>query len=635
MADPLSELAGRMGILPGFTDVTGQARQTPARTQRALLAAMGVDAGTEAACRDALAEMAARDGALPPWHVARVGRRPDIVLPDDAEWQITREDGRTHAGRGGPLPALPLGRHKLEAGAQVCWLLTAPARLPLPPRCWGLIAPLAGLRTQTEGGIGDYTDLGRMAQAASQYGAAFLGINPVHAGFPTDPAVFSPYTPSHRRRLSTLHIPVNYAGSHTPLIDYAHDIPARMAALETAFAAFEDSGRTAAFDAYLQAAGESLTRFATHQALSERHGAYWQNWPAALQDPESTETARAAADLAPRLRFHGWLQWRAETALQDAARAAADSGMALGLYLDLAVGTHPHGAETWEDRSSFAHGASLGAPPDAFALDGQNWQLAPFNPRALIETGFAPLAETLRRQLRSAGMLRIDHILGFERAYWVPDDPDAPGAYVQMPRDAMLAVARIEAARAGAVIVGEDLGNIPDGLQKALAASGVLGCRLTIFEQVGRKTPRFRSPGAYPKATIASFSTHDLPTWKGWREGREISARTDRGLLDAEFDTQAQEHRRAEVAALDRATGAFCDAAPDSAARMHTHLAQTGSQVVAVQIENILDMLDQPNLPGTVTEYPNWQQRLPQDIDTTKDDPRLEEAARIMSDNGR
>ncbi|PIL13606.1 hypothetical protein P775_26970, partial [Puniceibacterium antarcticum] len=526
-------------------------------------------------------------------------------------------------------------------------LLVAPARLPLPPRLWGLIVPLAGLRPAARGGIGDYADLGQMAVGLGAHGAAFLGINPVHAGFATDPAGFSPYTPSHRRRLSTLHLSVpQTAQPGAPLIDYATDIPTRMAALEDAYATFTQSVDHSQFDAYLIREAAPLQTFATHQALSDIHGAHWNRWPVALQDPASDAVRQAARDLAPRIRFHAWLQWLAEDQLGQAARAAREAGMALGLYLDLAVGTHPHGAETWEDRASFAFGATLGAPPDAFAKDGQNWNLAPFSPQALIDGQFAALAQTLRRQFRVAGMLRIDHILGFDRAFWVPDG--APGAYVQMPLDAMLAVLRIEATRAGAVVVGEDLGNTPEGLQKALARSGILGCRLTLFEQTGRKTPRFRSPRAYPQASIASFSTHDLPTWDGWRQGHDITLRHDLDMIDPKVAASARIRRHAEVAALDRATAT--DTATDTAtgtttntdaeraadvSKMHNHLGCSDSRVAALQIENILRIVEQPNLPGTTIAYPNWRQRLPAGADELLKDPRLAEAAAVMKRHGR
>ena len=410
------------------------------------------------------------------------------------------------------------------------------------------------------------------------------------------------------------------------------DVPALLSALRAEF----DAGTHPAFDHWARAEGDSLQRFALHQALSFRHGAFWEAWPAALRDPASPDCARAAQELATELRFHAWLQYRAETALEQAQARARGAGMRFGLYLDLAVGTHPSGAETWEDRDSFAHGASLGAPPDAFSADGQNWGLAPLNPLALRARAYAPLAETLRRQLRLAGLLRIDHILGFDRAFWVPQG--APGGYVTMPREAMLAVVRIEAARARATVVGEDLGNIPDGLRGSLKASGVLGCRVMMFERTGWHPPRFRRPGAYDAAAIASFSTHDLPNWDGWRAGRDIDARARLGSLGPEAAADQAAHRRDEVAALDAmlaegtATPPQGDALADA---MHAALARSRSRLVAVQIENALRMPDQPNLPGTVGEYPNWRQRLPVPSAALAGHAGVTHIAQIMRTNGR
>lgn len=610
----LDERAARAGILSEYRDLFGVWRETSAETKAALLAALGLSEDD--------APEAAR--TLPQWYICEPGDAPQLI-PDD--WRLRFEDGAEAEGRG-PLPALPLGRHRLEAGAEVCWLLVAPARLPLPDRSWGLMVPLAGLRPATVGGIGGYDDLARMAEGAAGHGAAFLGINPIHAGFPADPGGFSPYTPSHRRRFASVYLDtVGTPGGD--LIDFATETPARMAALEAAFTAEPDAG----FAAWRRAEGASLERFATHQALSDRFGAYWDDWPSAYQDPDSDEVAQAAAEMADRVSFNAWLQYRAETALGAARDRAGAAGMALGLYLDLAVGTHPHGAETWEDRETFAFGASLGAPPDAFAPQGQNWQLAPFNPVKLVETGFEALATTLRQQLRFAGALRIDHILGFERAYLVPDD--LPGAYVQMPRDAMLAVARIEAARAGAVIVGEDLGVIPDGLQQALQDSGILGCRLAFFEH-REDPPVFKHPGDYDESVIASFTTHDLPTWRGWREGREIAARLDIGLSSPEQAEGLFGWRAREVSGFDWLSGQYRgEAAPESPEAMWSVLAKTRSRLVSVQVEDVLGLSDQPNLPGTVTEYPNWRQRLPVGPDEVTRSPGLASAAAIMAQGGR
>ncbi|MHA6344841.1 4-alpha-glucanotransferase [Roseivivax sp. CAU 1761] len=628
MSDALTDLARRAGILPRYQDQMDDWRETAPATRAALLAAMGLSAESEAEARDRLATLPRHDW-LPAWHVAEADSAPDLPVPD--AWRLTLQDGTESSGRGA-LPALPLGRHRLDCAGETCWILSAPRRLPLPERGWGLMVPLPGLRPEGRGGLGDYAELARMAEGAAGHGARFLGINPVHAGFPADAAGFSPYSPSHRRRLNILHVA---AGAEPPadgaLIDYPAARAAQMAALETRFAAERDDPRLAA---WRRAEGAALRSFALHQALSERHGAYWSGWPAALRDPQSVETRRAAEELADRVAFHEWAQWRAETDLRAANDRARAAGMRHGLYLDLAVGTHPHGAETWEDRASFAFGASLGAPPDAFSKDGQRWNLAPFNPLHLAATGFAALAETLGRQLDLAGLLRIDHILGFERAFWVPED--GPGAYVQMPREAMLAVARIEAARRDATIVGEDLGNLPEELPPALGAAGVLGCRLAMFEQDWEaESAAFTRPEDYTEAAVASFSTHDLPTWRGWRAGGEIAERARLGQIGPEQQREAQAARAVEVAAFDHASAPYSDAAPDSAERMHAFLAAAGSRLVAVQVENVLDLAEQPNLPGTVDEHPNWRRRLPKGPEQIAADPRLARTADIMQRQGR
>jgi 4-alpha-glucanotransferase len=639
MTDVLMDLAARAGIVPSYSDQTGRRRRTGRPTARALLAALGIPAGTEAECAEALAAMTrdADERTVPPFAIGEPGVALRGILPTDAPWTLTREDGETLEGRGDTLPALPLGLHDLAQGPWTCTLIVAPPRLPLPRRDWGMMLPLHGLRPPETGGLADYDDLAMAAEGMGRLGAGFLGLNPIHAGFFAAPEAFSPYTPSHRRRLSAFHVPDGAPSEPSgALIDYGIEIPRRRAALERAFRAFTEAGGDPDFEAFRQAEGAALDRFALHQALSDRLGPYWCDWPDAMQTPEGAEAAGADADLREAVAFHAWLQWRAETALEGANARARGAGMDLGLYLDLAVGTHPFGAETWEDRESFAFGASLGAPPDAFSADGQAWGLAPFNPRTLIAKGFRPLAETLRRQMSLSGAIRIDHILGFDRAFWVPED-GATGAYVQMPRDAMLAVLRLEAARNGTVVVGEDLGNVPRGLRAALEASGILGCQVLLFERLPGPAPAFRPPERYGEHSIASFSTHDLPTWHGWRAGAEIEARRRLGHVEDDFAAAEHGRRAAEVAAFDRMTRTSAPDVADPAApeAMHRTLAATRSALALVQIECALGLVDQPNLPGTTVEYPNWRQRLPLAPAALAEAPGVRAAAEAMEAAGR
>ncbi|MEO1453158.1 MAG: 4-alpha-glucanotransferase [Pseudomonadota bacterium] len=618
MPSPRSTLARHYGLLPSYVDQTGRRRRMGAATRDALLSAMGVDVSSRDAVAAALAD-AQRERAVPPYYIATPGQVPDVVVP--GAWSLTLENGATQEGQG-PLPPLDLGLHCLEARGDQCWLLVAPPSLSLPERGWGVTLPLYGLRGPARGGVGDYTDLATVAKALGAAGAGFVGINPVHAGFPSDPSAISPYSPSHRRRFAVKHL----AFRGTPAVPPTRhiDYPASAAALQAAAeAAFAQSGDDPAFAAWRADEGASLERFATYEALAEHHGPKWSAWPAALQSPTSRDVHAFATAQKDRVRYHAWLQFQAETQLSIAATAARDAGMAHGLYLDLAVGTDPFGAETWSEPGAFALGVSLGAPPDAFAADGQRWNLAPFNPRALISSGFAPLAATLRCQLRHARLLRIDHILGFERAFWVPDT-GVPGGYVAMPRDAMLAVVRIEAARVGAIVVGEDLGNIPHGLRGALGRSGILGCRVAMFE-------RGLAAEDYPQPVLASFGTHDLPTWLGWRVGRDIDLRETLGSIDAATAANARQERQADVARMDCALGGT-DGDVDM---LHAYLAHTPALLVALQIEDILGVADQPNLPGTVDEYPNWRHPLPLAADDLATDVRLARAASLMAQAGR
>jgi len=613
MREELRRLARANGILLEYTDVQGQVRKATEDTVTALLEALNVPV-------DNLSTEPHAPHANPDWKVVACEAPFEKEFVTDQVWRLQLEDGSTQEGAGpSDFPDLPLGIHSLWIQGKKTVLLAAPKRLCLPKRSWGLMVPLWGLRGAAAGGLGDYGDL-RVLANQSGNGPSFIGLNPIHAGFPTDDTAYSPYQPSHRRRLNTLHIPCPGAASTGRLIDYPAEFALRRQTLEAQFADFHGS---AEFDAFCKSEGTALTQFARHQALAERYGAYWTDWPTRLQNSAVVEPIDPS-----RLRFHKWAQWRAETALHAAQEAAKQAGLFHGLYLDLAVGTHPAGAEVWEDPTSFARGVSLGAPPDELGPQGQTWNLAPFHPKALIEKNFEPLADTLRRQFRHCGILRIDHILGFERAFWVPEG-GAPGGYVSMPREAMLAVARIEAARANCTVVGEDLGVVPDGLRDALTSSGILGCRVAMFERDGT---HFRPPEHYPETSIASFSTHDLPTWSGWRSGRDLKDWAALGAISDDALTAATLARSKDVAQFDQMAGS---ANPEAISALHQVLARTPARLVAVQAESIAGVEAQPNMPGTVSEYPNWRQRLPIAAQDLPANAAFKETCRIMGAEGR
>ena len=624
MTDVLNDLARLAGVATAYHDQLGVERTAPDETLRAVLTSLELAVATDAEAAETLSALRAEETAraLPRWQVVSAG----TFRPGHDLWALEPEEGEVQEGGASDSVDLAPGYHRLHVAGDIALILAVPPRPPVPRRAWGVTVPLYGLRTAEAGGIGDYADLARAVRSLGERGASFVGVNPIHAGFPRDPGAFSPYSPSHRRRFNVLHIATHEAEPPgEALIDYADAQERKLAALERAYAGFRDAGEDVGFEAWRAAEGEPLESFAIHQALSERHGPYWSGWPDALRDPAAPEVAAFAGEAADRVTFHAWLQWRAVNQLAAVGRAADEVRMPYGLYLDLAVGTHPHGAETWAEPHAFARDVSLGAPPDAFSTDGQRWGLAPLSPRGLEEVHFRPLIETLRTQLRYARLLRIDHILGFDRAFWVPDG--LPGTYVRMPRGAMLAVARIEAHRAGAVIVGEDLGNVPPGLQEGLSEAGLLGCRLAMFER--GPDGRFRHPEGWEERALASFTTHDLPTYEGWRVGRDIDWRREVGDIGEAQADEAQAERRREVGDFDAETGG---AGLDP---MHAHLGGLASALVALPIEDILGLEEQPNLPGTTSEHPNWRRRLPIGPDELGEHPATRRAAEIMARSGR
>lgn len=611
LAGDLDSACSAAGLIWAYRDGAGNRQEAPAESRHAVLAALG-HGNPEAALPEELCHATSRVvTAMKPCEWG-------------ASWELTFEDGRTLSGSG-PLPALPLGYHRVRSEGWLVHLLAAPPALPAPPRRWGVTLPLFALWQGRQAGMGSYPMLGELAEGLARHGVGFLGINPIHAGFPADPANFSPYAPSHRQWLNILHVQTGAALPETgALIDYPATIAAQMAALEDSFAGFTGDPH---FDSWRDREGAALEEFATHQALSEVHGPYWHRWPAAFQHPDNPEVKRFARTHANRLLFHAWAQWMAKTQLAGAQARARAAGMEFGLFLDLAVGAHPYGAETWAGRGKFAQGASLGAPPDLLAPAGQRWGLAPMRPDMLRATGLAALATTLRAQLAHCGLLRIDHILGFERGFWLPEG--LPGLYVAMPRDEMLAVARIEATRAGALIVGEDLGTIPEGLRAALAASGVMGCRLAMFERDWQGGGAFLPPERYATAALAAWGTHDTPGWAGWRAGRDIDWRAALGEMSDTGAEAARAARAQEVAAFDALIGG------SDLAALHQHLARAASALVAVQGTDLAGEAEQVNLPGTIHEHPNWRRRLRLPLSCLVDAASLCDTAAIMARAGR
>lgn len=665
----LAKLAAAHGIAPQWHDLAGQEHGVSPETQRALLAAMGVSAATEAETVEALKAHRAAEQArrLPREVVATAGTDLVVPVPVATEWRLDCEDGETLSGRADEAIRLNprTGVHRLTVGQEACLVIAAPTQAPDVgeltgrARIWGATAPLYGLRSARNLGVGDYADLAAAAQAFGALGADFLGVNPIHAkgAATTD---ISPYSPSSRIAYNSGLIAVDHVAGVERCEPARLILATNDAALRAARAAeFADYDLRAAvagpvlraiFDETIAAAYDSvpggddaedpISRFALFEALSLVHGNDWRRWPADLQDPMSRATRAFAERHADDIRFHRWLQSIANDQIGAAQFQARTAGMALGLYLDVAIGVRLDGADVWAERTAFARGVCLGAPPDRFSPEGQNWTLAPFSPRGLRETGYKPFVDMLRKTMTHAGMIRIDHVLGFRRAFWLPES-GVPGAYVDYPLDTLLAITRIEAVRANCLVVGEDLGSVPEGLRDRLAGSGLLGCNVVQFERDGEA---FRPPSQYRPNSIASFGTHDLPTLRGWWVGHDLEVRADVEKVAASAMSRATAQRRRERAALVRMLaeeGCTAEAVDpqdrshDTAERIgvsiHAALAGARSDLVAVQVDDVLGALAQQNLPGTTREHPNWRHKIDADVESMADDPRLLAVAEIMN----
>jgi 4-alpha-glucanotransferase len=632
---------------------------------------MGIRADSPTQARAALdAARAERWRRLaPPTVVARAGRptrvlvrvpasaplRADLTLEDGGERPLPAGgpveaavlDGATWHAVALDLPAdLPTGYHRLavaagDAHADVT-VVAAPRRLPLPPGItpgWGWAVQLYAVRSTASWGIGELADLRDLgAWSARELGASFVLCNPLHAAAPGLPQQPSPYYPSSRRFTNPLYLRVEDVAEFDALDgaarEHVADLAARaramnrqdridrdavyllkMEALEAIYAAGRSAARDAAFASFRGREGSGLRDFAVFCALAERHGVPFQRWPHDLRHPAAPQVDVARRRLGDRIDFHAWLQWCCDEQLARAQRAAVDAGMALGLVHDLAVGVDPGGADGWALRDELAEDMTIGAPPDSFNQQGQDWRLPPFRPDRLRHTGYGPFRALLGSLLRHGGGIRIDHVLGLFRLWWIPDGADPRhGTYVRYPADELLAVVAVEADRAGALVIGEDLGTVESGLRDTMADWGLLGSRVLYFERADDGEAPLPA-AAYPRLALTTVTTHDLPTAAGWWEDAEILEQGQLGLLAEDTTLKRELERKAAQrrAMLDllRAEGLVGDdpRSEDLVEAMHAFIASTPSLVVAGSLGDAIGDRRQPNLPGTVDEYPNW--RLP------------------------
>ncbi|MEU1179241.1 4-alpha-glucanotransferase [Streptomyces sp. NPDC005820] len=653
MTAPLGEELARLAALHG---VATSYRPSPDRTVTAspaavtrALAALGVDADTPQAVRAALdvreRELAAR--LLPPTVVSWSGGPCDALaaLPGGTRLRVETEQGEIRDAAEG----LPYGVHRLSATAPDgrtarVHLVVAPPRLPTPPdRSYGLLVQLYSLLSRRSWGMGDLGDLRELADWAGRVlGAGFVQVNPLHAAVPGAPTDPSPYRPSSRRFPDPVHLRVEEVPEYAYVEDRAaaeHGARLREAVLEKGELIDRDAvweakrtaleragevplgpGRRAAYCDFLAEQGQALEDHATWCALAEVHGSRWSGWPEELRDPRSAGTARARRELMDRVDFHSRLAWLTDTQLTAAQRTAREAGMGIGIVHDLAVGVHPSGADAWAQQEYFAAGMSVGAPPDAFNARGQDWGLPPWRPDRLAESGYAPYRRLLRGLFRYAGALRIDHVMGLFRLWWVPQG-EAPteGTYVRYDAEAMLAVLVLEASRAGAVVIGEDLGTVEPGVREALRARGVLGTSVLWFERDWDGDGRPLPPERWRADCLATATTHDLPSTAARLTGEHVELRDRLGLL-----TRTLEEERAEAAAdtgewlalLTRlgllsgsAGGGDLSSEEAEVQALHRFLLRTPARMIGVWLPDGVGDRRPQNLPGTWDQYPNW--RLP------------------------
>jgi 4-alpha-glucanotransferase len=637
MDTALEELAAAHGVATWYRD--GQRRRVDVDPDvvRRVLALLGVSADTPAHVRDALA--AARAPRLPGTVVLRQGQSRRIhhagVLTDEHGAAIPVN---------GALPAgLAPGWYSLTSDHQHTTVLVVPPALPEPPRTWGWMLQLYALHSARSWGIGDLGDLREfITWTATAHGGGAVLVNPLHAMTPTCPVQPSPYSPSSRRFVNPLYLRITDIGAYRRAdpalraeVDALrvrsggerinHDAvwQAKRAALELLWRADGDPSTVLTSPVM----PDGLRDFATFCALAERHGPRWSHWPAELRHP-----ATASAN-PQRVAFHAWVQRQCDQQLASARDAAR--GMAIGLVHDLAVGVDPEGADAWALQDVLALGVTVGAPPDVFNQQGQNWGLPPWRPDRLAATGYAAYRELLRAAFAQADGLRIDHIAGLWRLWWVPPGASpGQGTYVHYDATVMVAALALEAHRAGAVVVGEDLGTVEPEVTEALAAQQILGCTVLWFARDEQNPDAPLLPPQYwPQRAAASISTHDLPTAVGFLRGEHVRVRARLGLLVDEAAEWARARaEQAELVGLLRAEGLLGDgeAEDDIVVAMHALLARTPCRLLLASLYDVIGEVRQPNLPGTVDEYPNWRLPLPVTLEELQHDPRVSQAIKPL-----
>ena len=608
--------------------------------------------------RQRVTEVAALEvilGALPPSTprrlldgpaVIRTGLPPSCALSKAAalpvDWKILAgaavvAEGRTEARSIAFPEGLALGTYRLHlidaaATSEEAPLIVAPEQAfgGAFDRCWLLAVQLYGVRSPRNWGIGDFTDLEGLLRLANSLGAEGVGLNPLHALFDDRPGDCSPYSPNSRLFLNPLYIDVEKLPElprdlvlrnrealsrlrALDIVDYVAVAELKWAALRQAFANFIASpalDRRRDFEAFRKEQGTLLSRFACFEALRHRFRKPWWEWPEEWQQPDDARcTGLRAGEDAHEIEFVEFVQWTAGRQLLGCKQLASRLGMKVGLYLDVAVGVQSDGFDAWNEQEAISRLLGVGAPPDLLNTLGQDWGLAGFNAAGLERRSFEPFREMLRASMRYAGAIRLDHVLGLKRLYLVPRGFRADnGAYVLMPFEALLAATALESAAHACVVIGEDLGTVPEGFREAMNGWGIWSYQVMMFER--DDAGKFRQPDHYLSDALITFNTHDLCTYAGWRSFSDLKLKRALGIDPGESD----EGRWQALGALD-------ELLRNHGIDGHTFysvvsfLARTKSRLLTISLEDLLGVIDQPNIPGTVNEHPNWRQRVPVAID--------------------
>jgi 4-alpha-glucanotransferase len=610
--------ADRFGIDDRYFDALGVEHATSPATRAALRAAMGAPDGTDAspAGRDDIVRVLVPGG--------------DRTLPGGAD--LTLEDG-TQRTVDDELPGdLPDGYHQLfPHGGGETLLIVSPGRCFLPDNLaiWGFAAQVYAARSRGSWGIGDLADLARLGRWTRRLGGGVVMVNPLCAATPVPPIERSPYYPSSRRFDNPLYLRVEEvpgwdqldarrrerlgnagrALNDGRLIDRDAVFKLKMEALEAIFASFEGE---AGFDWYRSGQAQALTDFATYCALAERHGKDWRRWPSELRRADSAGTAAFRVTNNERVTFHAWLQWQIDTQCEQAAQTIA-------ILNDLPIGLDVAGADAWCWQDLLARDVSVGAPPDEFNANGQDWGLTPFVPPRLRAARYQPFIETIRAMMRNAGGLRIDHVMGLFRLFWIPRALGTKaGAYVRAHTDDLLAIVAIESQRARALVVGEDLGTVEPGVRERLAEHRMLSTRLLYFEPA--------PPATFPELALASVTTHDLPTIAGLWTGSDAAAQAKIGIDPNETATK-------ELRDKLRDFGAVAEHASAEVAIESTYLALSKApcRILLATLDDAVAETERPNLPGTVSERPNWSLALDKPLEAIEELELPQRIARALT----